>query len=122
MNERGMSLPEVLICAFVFAVLMTGLLRYHQLLNSGKHRQYDDVRTVRRLHQLMRFTADPGTLQQMMKMPLSSRRQWENKQENVAQGCVSVTIRLVSSGERQLTASRWQCMQGQKNVYDLSLQ
>ncbi|OBU03001.1 prepilin-type N-terminal cleavage/methylation domain-containing protein [Morganella psychrotolerans] len=120
MNERGMSLPEVLICTFVFAVLMTGLLRYHQLLNSGKHRQYDDVRTVRRLHQLMRFTADPGTLQQMMNTTLSSRWQWENRQENVAPGCVSVTIRLVS--ERQLTASRWHCMQGQKNVYDLSLQ
>lgn len=59
MNERGMSLPEVMICAFIFAILVTGLLRYYQLLHSGKQRQYADVSTVRHLHQMMRFTSDP---------------------------------------------------------------
>lgn len=39
MNERGMSLPEVMICAFIFAILVTGLLRYYQLLHSGKQRK-----------------------------------------------------------------------------------
>nr|WP_242452314.1 prepilin-type N-terminal cleavage/methylation domain-containing protein [Morganella morganii] len=110
MNERGMSLPEVMVCAFIFAVLVTGLLRYYQLLHSGKHRQYTDVSTVRHLHQMMRFTTDPGVLRQMMQTHLSPRQKWESYQENVSPGCISVTIGLVSSGERRLTAGRWQCM------------
>lgn len=110
MNERGMSLPEVMLCAFIFAILITGLLRYYQLLHSGKHRQYTDVSTVRHLHQMMRFTTDPGALRQMMQVHLSARQKWESEQENVSPGCISVTIGLVSSGERRLTAGRWQCM------------
>lgn len=74
MNERGMSLPEVMICAFIFAILVTGLLRYYQLLHSGKQRQYADVSTVRHLHQMMRFTSDPGILRQMMQTHLSPGR------------------------------------------------
>lgn len=109
MNERGMSLPEVMLCAFIFAILITGLLRYYQLLHSGKHRQYTDVSTVRHLHQMMRFTTDPGALRQMMQAHLSPRQKWESEQENVSPGCISVTIGLVSSGERRLTAGRWQC-------------
>lgn len=110
MNERGMSLPEVMLCAFIFAILITGLLRYYQLLHSGKHRQYTDVSTVRHLHQMMRFTTDSGALRQMMQAHLSPRQKWESEQENVSPGCISVTIGLVSSGERRLTAGRWQCM------------
>lgn len=110
MNERGMSLPEVMLCAFIFAILITGLLRYYQLLHSGKHRQYADVSTVRHLHQMMRFTTDPGALRQMMQAHLSPRQKWESEQENVSPGCISVTIGLVSPGERRLTAGRWQCM------------
>lgn len=110
MNERGMSLPEVVVCAFIFAVLVTGLLRYYQLLHNGKHRQYTDVSTVRHLHQMMRFTADPGILRQMMQTHLSPRQKWESYQENVSPDCISVTIGLLSPGERRLTAGRWQCM------------
>ncbi|WP_341265697.1 prepilin-type N-terminal cleavage/methylation domain-containing protein [Morganella morganii] len=110
MNERGMSLPEVMICAFIFAILVTGLLRYYQLLHSGKQRQYADVSTVRHLHQMMRFTSDPGILRQMMQTHLSPWQKWESYQENVSAGCISVTIGLVSPGERRLTAGRWQCM------------
>ena len=78
MNERGMSLPEVMICAFIFAILITGLLRYYQLLHSGKQRQYADVSTVRHLHQMMRFTSDPGILRQMMQTHLSPLQKWES--------------------------------------------
>lgn len=109
MNERGMSLPEVMICAFIFAILVTGLLRYYQLLHSGKQRQYADVSTVRHLHQMMRLrrirdiTADDADT-------FISWQKWESYQENVSPGCISVTIGLVSPGERRLTAGRWQCM------------
>ncbi|MCA6997678.1 potassium:proton antiporter [Dickeya solani] len=112
-NERpcrdpctGFSLPETLVAALLFAVSLTGLLQYHQILQQSLLHQMQQRQAWRLAHQQLEIEGTGG-----VSSPLSVPDRWgvSREEQRHPPACRRVTVTVVTPYRYRAVLSRWFC-------------
>ncbi|WP_232046515.1 MULTISPECIES: prepilin-type N-terminal cleavage/methylation domain-containing protein [Dickeya] len=102
----GFSLPETLVAALVFAVLLCGLLQYHQVLVQSLVHQMQQRQAWRFAHQQLDAEERPE-LAQTFALPPGWRI--SRIEQNHPPVCRSVTVTIETPYRYQASLERWFC-------------
>ncbi|MDX7987103.1 prepilin-type N-terminal cleavage/methylation domain-containing protein [Xenorhabdus sp. 12] len=119
-QQRGMSLPEVMVASVIFAISLLGLMRYHQALSANFQQYWEQLKAVRYAYnQLEQYERLEGQIESNdAKEEMALRQKWkiEFQREFHSLGCYRVTVKLTVSYNKPSKLERWFCADGSIDV------
>ncbi|UAY98403.1 potassium:proton antiporter [Dickeya dadantii] len=102
----GFSLPETLVAALLFAVSLTGLLQYHQILQQSLLHQMQQRQAWRLAHQQLE-TEGAGSISPPQIVPAG----WgvNREEQRYPPACRRVTVTVVTPYRYRAVLGRWFC-------------